>query len=329
MAVEPVRILEWAVGENISDLHMTEGQCLFYRRDGALFPRPDIFVTGKLLGSFLEFMVTDVQRERLIKNRELDFSWEMGKRRFRGNAYFQRDLSALALRIIPDRIPSMDELGVATALRGLLQTQQGFMLVTGRTGSGKSTTIAAFLKELMNCRSVHLLTLEDPIEFIHEAKASFISQRELGRDFRSFPGALRSALREMPDIVLVGEIRDPDTLQMALEAASTGIFVLGTLHTRGAAETAMRVESLFPLSQRDAIRDRFADVFTGIFSQCLLPSKAGGRVCATEVLLSTPASRSLIRQGKYNQLVSVMMSSPDMNTMEQAIKKLEKLYEIY
>ena len=327
MAVEPVKLLEWAVGEDVSDLHMTPGQCIFYRRNGKIFPRVDIQVTEELLSAVLEIMVTDSQRERLIKNRELDFSWELNHRRFRGNLYFQRNVMALALRLIPNRIPSLEELGASTGLKELFRTQQGFMLVTGRAGSGKSTTIAAFLKELMAHRFVHLLTLEDPIEFLHSSEGSFISQRELGRDFHSFPGALRNALREMPDVILVGEIRDPDTMQMALEAASTGIFVLGTLHTRGAAETAMRVESLFPLDQRDAIRDRFADVFTGIFSQCLLPSAGGGRVCATEVLLSTPAARNLIRQGKYNQLVSLMMSSPGMNTMEQAIKKLGKRIE--
>ena len=324
MAAEAVKILEWAVGEEVSDLHMTPGQCLFFRKNGELFPRTDIQVTEELFSDVLELMITDSQRERLIKDRELDFSWELDHRRFRGNAYFQRNMTSLALRLIPDRIPSLEALGASPALKGLFQTQQGFMLVTGRTGSGKSTTIAAFLKELMSCRFVHLLTLEDPIEFLHFSDGSFISQRELGRDFHSFPGALRNALREMPDIILVGEIRDPDTMQLALEAASTGIFVLGTLHTRGAAETAMRVESLFPLDQRDAIRDRFADVFTGIFSQCLLPSDGGGRVCATEVLMSTPAARNLIRQGKYNQLVSLMMSSPGMNTMEQAIKGLGK-----
>lgn len=324
MAVEPIEILEWAIGESVSDLHMTAGQCLFFRKDGELLPRVDIQVTEDLLSVFLEIMITDSQRARLVEGSELDFSWELGHRRFRGNVYFQRNMTALALRLIPDRIPTLKELGASGALQGLFQTQQGFMLVTGRTGSGKSTTIAAFLKELMACRSVHLLTLEDPIEFLHSSGDSFISQRELGRDFHSFPSALRNALREMPDIILVGEIRDSDTMQMALEAASTGIFVLGTLHTRGAAETVMRVESLFPLNQRDAIRDRFADVFTGIFSQCLLPSDGGGRVCATEVLLSTPAARNLIRQGKYNQLVSLMMSSPGMNTMEQAVKGLAK-----
>ncbi len=322
MEFDVLKIMEWAVGEGVSDIHMTAGQAFFYRKNGELLSKPDILITETDIYSILGIMITEAQHKRLLAERELDFSWEMEGRRFRGNAYFQRNMPALALRLIPERIPSLKELGASQELSGLFDTQQGFMLVTGRTGSGKTTTIAAFLKELMINRSVHLLTLEDPVEFLYAAEGSFISQREMGRDFNSFPNALRSALREMPDIILIGEIRDPDTMQMALEAASTGIFVLGTLHTKGAAETAMRVESLFPLNQRDAIRDRFADVFTGIFSQCLLKKEDGSRICATEVLLSTPASRNLIRQGKYTQLATVMMSSPGMNTMEQAMKGL-------
>ncbi|MBQ9480511.1 MAG: Flp pilus assembly complex ATPase component TadA, partial [Selenomonadaceae bacterium] len=196
----------------------------------------------------------------------------------------------------------------------------------GRTGAGKSTTLAAFIKEITQQRRCHVLTLEDPLEFEHSSEQCFISQRELGRDFNSFPQALRSALREMPDVLLVGEIRDQETMSMSMEAAAAGIFVLGTLHTKGAAETAMRVESLFPIDRRDAIRDQFADVFTAIVSQQLIRSKAGERVCAAEVLLATPASRSLIRQGKYIQLESVMMSGRalGMQTMSDAVERALK-----
>ncbi len=322
METEWNEIITWAVREKISDLHLTAGQNLFYRVGNRILPRKDLLLTHEFLKRTWELMLTEKQRIQLEKEHALDFSWNESGRRIRGNAYYQRGEPALALRLIPEIIPSLGELGASPALAGLLQISQGFLLVTGRTGSGKSTTLAAFLKLLMRERSIHLLTLEDPIEYLHHSESSFISQRELGRDFPSFPQALKHALREMPDIILVGEIRDSETMQLALEAASTGIFVLGTLHTKSASETAMRVESLFPLHQRDASRDRCAEVFTGIFSQSLLPSLSGGRVCATEVLLATPASRNLIRMGKYNQIQTVMKSSPGMNTMEDAVKEL-------
>ena len=245
-------------------------------------------------------------------------------RRFRVNTYFQRELPSLALRLIPEKIPTLEEIGAPPALMKLIDTNQGLLLVTGRTGSGKSTTLAAFIDAIIKSKSCHILTLEDPIEFEYFGKNCFISQRELGRDFLTFPQALKSALREMPDVLLVGEIRDGETMSMAMEAAAAGIFVLGTLHTAGAAETALRIESMFPIVQRDAVRDQFADVFKGIFSQQLLKKIGGGRVSATEILLSTSASANLIRQGKYIQLSSVMLSgkSLGMQTMKDAIQKL-------
>ena len=322
METELEALISWAVKHHVSDLHLSAGQKLFFRQKGKLLAKSDELLTDSFLSDAIHTMLTDAQKTSLMEHRELDFSWETEQCRLRGNIYLQRGQPAIALRLIPDRIPSLAELGAPSALFRLLQVTQGFLLVTGRTGSGKSTTLAAFLHALMAERSVHLLTLEDPIEFLHRSSGSFISQREYGRDFLSFPHALKNALREMPDVLLIGEIRDAKTMQLALEAASTGIFVLGTLHTKGAAETALRMENLFPLHQRETVRNRFADAFTGIFSQCLLPSISGDRVCATEVLLATPATRNLIRQGKYNQLPSVMLSSQDMNTMEHAVKNL-------
>ena len=197
-------------------------------------------------------------------------------------------------------------------------------MVTGRTGSGKSTTIAAFLNELCKVRPCHLLTLEDPIEFEYSTENSFVSQRELGQDFLNFADALRVALREMPDVLLIGEIRDAETMHAALEASAAGVLVLATLHTKSAAETAMRVETMFPLVQRDAIRDLFADEFSAIISQQLLKNAKGERVCAAEVLIANPAARSLIRQGKYVQLPNVMLSNQaaGMQTMDAALKRL-------
>ena len=311
-----------AIENEASDIHLTVEQRPYMRCLGILQPMDSHPLTELFMEEICSLILNDCQREKLSREREIDLSWTFEERRFRVHAYYQKGWPALAFRLLPERIPSLSELGAPDIWQKMKEIVQGFILVTGRTGSGKSTTLAAFIEELNREKSYHIVTLEDPIEFLYRADRSFISQRELGSDFLTFPGALKNALREMPDIILVGEIRDPDTMQMALEAASTGIFVLGTLHTKGAAETAMRVESLFPLRQRDAVRDRFADVFTGIFSQCLLPSVSGSRVCATEVLLATPASRNLIRQGKYHQLASVMMSSPDMNTMEQSLDLL-------
>ncbi len=306
-----------------SDMHLTVGQRPFFRHNGELIFASEQSLTRDDLEHCLNLMLTPDQKNLFIEQRELDFSWQLDDRRFRVNAYFQRGVPSLAFRLIPSTIPTLERIGAPKILSSLIDATQGMLLVTGRTGSGKSTTLAAFIHEITCHRKCHILTLEDPLEFEHHSDQCFISQRELGRDFTSFPQALRAALREMPDVLLVGEIRDQETMSMSMEAAAAGIFVLGTLHTKGAAETAMRVESIFPIDRRDAIRDQFADVFTAIISQQLLRSKAGGRVCAAEVLLATPASRSLIRQGKYIQLESVMMSgrAQGMQTMTEAVER--------
>ena len=315
-----------AIKLGASDMHVTVGQRPFFRLNGELISESESVLTPEYMNSGLDLMLTSGQKDKFLEQRELDFSWQFESRRFRVNAYFQRGVPSLAFRLIPSTIPTFEQIGAPEVLSTLINSTQGMLLVTGRTGSGKSTTLAAFINEITRQRQCHILTLEDPLEFEHVSDQCFISQRELGRDFNSFPSALRSALREMPDILLVGEIRDQETMAMSMEAAAAGIFVLGTLHTKGAAETAMRVESLFPIDRRDAVRDQFADIFTAIISQQLIRSKSGGRVCAAEVLLATPASRSLIRQGKYIQLESVMMSgrSLGMQTMSAAVEQALK-----
>ena len=315
-----------AIKLGASDMHVTVGQRPFFRLNGELISESESVLTPEYMNSGLDLMLTSGQKDKFWEQRELDFSWQFESRRFRVNAYFQRGVPSLAFRLIPSTIPTFEQIGAPEVLSTLINSTQGMLLVTGRTGSGKSTTLAAFINEITRQRQCHILTLEDPLEFEHVSDQCFISQRELGRDFNSFPSALRSALREMPDILLVGEIRDQETMAMSMEAAAAGIFVLGTLHTKGAAETAMRVESLFPIDRRDAVRDQFADIFTAIISQQLIRSKSGGRVCAAEVLLATPASRSLIRQGKYIQLESVMMSgrSLGMQTMSAAVEQALK-----
>lgn len=317
------KILEQAVSLEASDIHLTAGQPPFFRVSGEIFQSGEN-LSAREVENFLLELMTPRLREEFDKNLAVDFSYVLEKvsRRFRVNIYYQRRTPALALRLIAKKIPTLDELGAPAALKKFFTSAQGLILVTGRTGSGKSTTLAAFLNELIKIRPCHLLTLEDPIEFEYSAGKSFISQRELGQDFLNFAAAVRTAMREMPDVLLIGEIRDAETMHAALEASAAGVLVLATLHTKSAAETAMRVETMFPLVQRDAIRDLFADEFSAIISQQLIKTARGVRKCAAEVLLANPAARSLIRQGKYVQLQNVMMSgrAQGMQTMELALK---------
>lgn len=320
-------ILTSAIKLDASDIHLTAGQKIFFRVAGELVQFGEI-LTADELQKILDELTPSRLTAQLQKNLSVDFSYvekNLG-RRFRVNIYYQRKLPAVAFRLIREKIPTLEEIGAPAALKNLIHAPQGLILVTGRTGSGKSTTIAAFLNKLCKVRPCHLLTLEDPIEFEYDAPKSFISQRELGQDFLNFADAVRTALREMPDVLLIGEIRDAETMHAALEASAAGVLVVATLHTKSAAETAMRVETMFPLVQRDAVRDLFADEFSTIISQQLLTKSDGGRICAAEVLIANPASRSLIRQGKYVQLPTVMMSgqAQGMQTMEMAIKKVRQ-----
>jgi len=318
------KILSQAVSLDASDVHLTVGQPPFFRVSGEIFQSGEI-LSAREVENFLEEILSPRLREELEKNLAVDFSYvdEKLSRRFRVNVYYQRKFPALALRLIAKKIPTLDEIGAPPALKNFFTAAQGLILVTGRTGSGKSTTLAAFLNELCRLRPCHLLTLEDPIEFEYAAEKSFISQRELGQDFLNFAAAVRTAMREMPDVLLIGEIRDAETMHAALEASAAGVLVLATLHTRSAAETAMRVETMFPLVQRDAIRDLFADEFSAIISQQLVKT-SNGRRCAAEVLIANPAARSLIRQGKYLQLPNVILSGRElgMQTMNNALKAI-------
>ena len=318
------KILSQAVSLDASDVHLTVGQPPFFRVAGEIFSSGEI-LSARDVENFLEEILSPRLKEELEKNLAVDFSHvdEKISRRFRVNVYHQRKFPALALRLIAKKIPTLDELGAPPALKNFFTAAQGLILVTGRTGSGKSTTLAAFLDALIKLRPCHLLTLEDPIEFEYAAEKSFISQRELGQDFLNFAAAVRTAMREMPDVLLIGEIRDAETMHAALEASAAGVLVLATLHTRSAAETAMRVETMFPLVQRDAIRDLFADEFSAIISQQLVKT-SNGRRCAAEVLIANPAARSLIRQGKYLQLPNVILSGRElgMQTMNNALKAI-------
>ncbi len=319
-------LISKAVENEASDIHVTVGQIPHIRIDGILQAMECGPLTESFMSELYSVILNESQQERLERERDIDLSWNFAGRRFRVNAYYQQGWPALAIRLLPERIPSLEELGMPKAWQKMKELNQGLILVCGRTGSGKTTTLAAFIEALNQEKSYHIITLEDPIEYVFTPDKCFISQRELGQDFHDFAAALRGALREMPDVVLVGEIRDRDTMSTALMAASAGMLVLGTLHSSCAADAILRVEGMFPLEERDGVQSLLAEVLRGIFAQRLLPAAGGGRVALTEVLLAGTSIKSLIRQRKYSQLASVMLSSQNqgMQPFSVAARKLHQ-----
>lgn len=315
-----------AIEQEASDIHLTVGQRPHLRCEGKLLALDSPLLTEVFMQELCAVIMNDHQREKWERECDMDLSWTFRGRRFRVNAYRQQGYPALAIRLLPDRIPRLAELNVPAVWQKMKELDQGLILVTGRTGSGKTTTLAAFIEELNQEKAYHIVTLENPIEYVFTPQSSFISQREWGRDFYSFPEALRGALREMPDVVLVGEIRDYETLTTALAAASAGMLVLGTLHSASAADTILRMEGMCPQPERAGLRCLLAEVLQGIFAQRLIPAANGGRVPLTEVLLVNPAVRSLIRQEKYSQLSSVMLSQQAMGMQTLAVS-LQKLWQ--
>lgn len=325
-AMDAGKILQAAIECEASDLYLTTGQNVFLRVQGELQRFANETVTKDFMQNLLSQLLDAAQKQVLQQKGDVDFSYSAYGRRYRGNAYVQRGCLAVALRLLPACIPSLAELRSPQVLQKFLQAEQGLLLVCGRTGSGKSTTLAAFLQAVNQQRAAHILTLEDPIEYLYTPEQCFISQREYRKDFSSFAQALKSALREAPDIILVGEIRDAETMRTAMMAADAGALVLGTLHSRSAAETMQRVAGMFPLAEQDAVCAQFAEVLLGIFSQRLLPKAGGGRVAMTEVLLNCPAVKSLLRQGKVGQLESVMLSHQQ-DGMQTTLGALDKLFQ--
>ena len=308
MAQFEQEFLRRGMEEQASDLYLTEGQSPQMRKDGVLIPYAGDFPTRDSMEAFLRSMIDEARWDAFQREWDVDFSWTFEGRRFRINAYWQMGRIAVAMRLLPETIPPLAAIQHNAAIFDLLHCEHGLILVCGKVGSGKTTTIASFIDALNHRRAAHILTLEDPVEYVFAPEKSFISQRELGRDFQSFAAGLRSALREMPDVLLIGEIRDADSMRTALMAAESGMLVLGTLHTMGAAEAVMRMEGFFPAGERDVVRAQVAAVLTAVFSQRLIPARCGGRVCQSEVLLGNDAAASLIRQGKYGQLATLMMT---------------------
>jgi twitching motility protein PilT len=323
-ALDPLLRYLWQYGA--TDLHLSAGGVPRVRIDGKLLSVTDAPASSVefLTGVLDELLDEDDQREFAVA-RQLDFAFNWGETaRFRANAFYQLDAPALALRLIPADIPSPEQLGLPAVCGQLVNRPHGLVLVTGPTGSGKSTTLAAMIGWINANKPVHILTIEDPVEYIHPSKVALVNQREVGSDATSFAEALKAALREDPDVILVGEMRDVETISLTLTLAETGHLVFATLHTNDASQTVDRVIDVFPADQQDQIRTQFSMALAAVISQRLVPKIGGGRVAAYEVLLGTSAVSNLIREGKVRQLRNIISTSQrdGMMVLEQSLGNL-------
>jgi len=326
--MEIKELLEYTVNKKASDLHLLVGVPPMIRVNGVLNP-----VTGKEILTPEEIshlvlsLVNEEQKEILSINKELDFSFNFENQvRFRVNAYYQKGSLAAALRLISNKIPKIDELNLPEICHSFTQLRQGFILVTGPTGHGKSTTLAAMIDEIAQIRPVHIVTIEDPVEYVFNHQKAIVSQREIRADTHSWQIALRSCLREDPDVVMIGEMRDYETIASALTIAETGHLVFATLHTNSAAQTVDRIIDVFPANQQDQVRIQLSLTLEAILSQRLLPALAGGRIPATEILVATSAVRNAIREGKTQMIDTILQTSGElgMRTLETDLTNLVK-----
>lgn len=318
-------ILRMAVERRASDIHLTVGLPPMVRVDGEVLPLPFYPLMPADSRRLVYDTLSDEQVQKFETTRELDFGYSVkGLSRFRFNVYMQRSSVAGALRAIPTKIPTFEDLGLPRIIREMSKRTSGLILVTGPTGSGKSTTIATMIDDINENRRGHILTIEDPIEYLHRHKKCMVNQREMHTDTMSFHGALRAVLREDPDIILVGELRDLETIEAALTLAETGHLVFGTLHTRNAPSTVDRVIDVFPSDQQDQIRVLLGNTLEGVVSQQLLPKLGGGRLGSFEIMLGTPAVKNLIREGKTHQMYSVIETSTQlgMQTMDRCLAEI-------
>ncbi len=314
----------WDMGG--TDLLLAGNSAPRVRKDGRLRPLENAPVlTGEEIRDVAWPLLTDGQREIFKKEFDVDFAFSWHDRaRIRGSVFTQRGQMALSLRVIPSRIPSFDQLGLPLAAELVAAQPRGFVLVTGPTGSGKSTTLASIIDRINETRPAHILTIEDPVEYVHNHKMSAVTQREIGLDSPSFDRALRSALREDPDVMLIGEMRDIDSIQIALTMAETGHLVFGTLHTNDAPQAIDRIIDVFPAWRQEQTRVQLAASLSAIFAQRLIPKIGGGVVAAFEVLIATSAVRNLIREGRSNQLSNIMFTNAKegMQTLENSLAQL-------
>lgn len=321
-------LLAEVLRRNGSDLHLSVGVPAAIRMDGQLRFIGDPITSSEHM-EMLSAILSQSQIETLNREKELDFSFTFRANedlvsRFRGNCAFERGNLCTALRVITSNIRTTKQLMLSQAVEDVAQRMRGLFLVTGPTGSGKSTTLAAIVQQVNMTRSCHIITIEDPIEYIYTSERSIIHQREIGSDTKSFSEALRRALRQDPDVILIGEMRDLETISSALTAAETGHLVFGTLHTPDAAQTVDRIIDVFPTHQQQQIRMQVANILVGICSQQLLPLPGGGRMVATELLIANSAIRNCIREGKTSQIKGIMQTgaSLGMHTMDQDLARL-------
>lgn len=322
------QLLDLTIQRNASDLHLSVGFPPTLRIHGELFAVPgETPTTPEQMDSFIAPLVTDVQMNLYRQTLELDMSYEFGnKARFRVNVYRQKGHPAVALRLIPYQIPEVEQMGFPPSVKKLTEIKQGFVLVTGPTGHGKSTTLASFINRINSERAAHIVTIEDPIEYVYPKGKSLIEQREMFSDTRSWDNALRSALREDPDVVLIGEMRDLETIASAMTIAETGHLVFATLHTNSAAQSVDRIIDVFPESQQPQIRLQLAATLEAILSLRLVPTIEPGRALASEVLFATPAIRNIIREAKTYLIDNTIETSAElgMQTLERSLVNLVK-----
>ncbi|WP_159883453.1 type IV pilus twitching motility protein PilT [Paenibacillus puerhi] len=321
-----VDLMELAAAKKASDLHIAAGAPAKFRIHGALQAVNDELLSPEVCRDMARELMSEQQFDQFMRKGDADLSYSIeGVSRYRVNAFHQKGHVSLTLRLIPSRIPDMEALGLPPIALEFAKKPQGLLLVTGPTGSGKSTTLAAILDYINRTRCDHIITLEDPIEFLHSHKSCIVNQREIGVDTESFATGLRAALRQDPDVILVGEMRDLETISTAITAAETGHLVFGTLHTADAPQTIDRIIDVFPPESQQQIRVQLASVLLGVMAQRLLPTRDGqGRIAAIEVLVNTPAIANLIRSEKVHQIRSAMQTgrAQGMITMEMTLREL-------
>ena len=326
MEIDFADILIEVLESGASDLHLTAGSPPMLRKRGRLHPIDAPVLGPQEVREIVYSILSNAQRQKLETDWQIDLAYSIpGRARFRVNAYFQRASIGAAFRLIPQEMPALGDLGLPPVLRDFTTKPRGLVLVTGPTGSGKSTTLAAMIDVINQERHEHIMTVEDPIEFLHRHKSCIVNQREVGSDAQSFAMALKAALRQDPDVILVGEMRDLETISTALTAAETGHLVFATLHTQDTAQTVDRIVDVFPPAQQHQVRMQLSIALQGIVTQQLLPTADGsGRTCAAEILVPTPAIRNLIREGKTHQIYSTLQTgvSHGMQTMDASLAEL-------
>ena len=325
-------LLNFTSKEQASDLHLSSNNEPTLRMGGRLIPLLKIRkLKGRDTQGFAQALMTEAQYERFLKEKEIDFSYNFqDKARFRVNAFFQRGEISVALRLVPSKIKTIEELNLPSILNDLAKANQGFVLITGPSSQGKSTTLAAMIDRINQTRTDHIITIEDPIEYIFEDDKSIIDQREVYLDTLSFAKALKSTFRQDPDVIMVGEMRDPETISTAITAAETGHLVLATLHTNSASQTIHRIVDSFPAGQQNQITAQLAGSLLAVISQRLVPRIKGGLIPAYEIMLSTPAVANLIRENKIHELPLIIETSTDkgMITLNKCLTLLVKAKEI-